>query len=402
MRYDSRTDRSVDANAGDRSGWRTLLRHLCIVLPILAGLLAAAAPGVVAGQTPHQDLAAKPGQPAPPGPATTAPGEPRTARGKRLSGVTSWGYQLQNTDPADIAASPFDLVVIDYARQGVDEGRFTPAEVKAMQNKPDGRRRIVLAYLSVGEAEDYRFYWRPNWVEPAPLKHPAATEPAGGPAGVTGSAADGRPDAAVATVNVPRLMAPSWLGRENESWAGNYLVRYWYDGWQEILFHDERSYLSRILDAGFDGVYLDRVDAFYAIDADGGFAQDRMTELVIELAQIARRRKPGFIVVPQNGEELLRQPRYVSAIDGIAKEDLLFDKTGAPHAADRVERTASDLGIALKAGLPVLVVEYVDQAAKADAASAALTARGMLPLVATRALDRLLPNSLLQPDGAPQ
>jgi endo-alpha-1,4-polygalactosaminidase (GH114 family) len=32
---------------------------------------------------------------------------------ERLAGITSWGYQLQGVDPAEIAASPYDLVVID-------------------------------------------------------------------------------------------------------------------------------------------------------------------------------------------------------------------------------------------------------------------------------------------------
>ena len=80
--------------------------------------------------------------------------------------------------------------------------------------------RLVIAYMSIGEAEDYRYYWEPAW-----------------------------------SVN-----PPSWL--ETENWEGNYKVRYWDSDWQKIIFGNEDSYLKKVLDAGFDGVYLDIIDAF--------------------------------------------------------------------------------------------------------------------------------------------
>ena len=74
-----------------------------------------------------------------------------------LAGIKSWGYQLQKPDADAIAASPYDLVVIDYSKTGEDEEAFTPDDLRRMQVKPDGSRRIVLAYLSIGEAESYRY-----------------------------------------------------------------------------------------------------------------------------------------------------------------------------------------------------------------------------------------------------
>jgi cysteinyl-tRNA synthetase len=32
--------------------------------------------------------------------------------------------------------------------------------------------------------------------------------------------------------------------------------------WQDIIYGNDSSYLKKILDAGFDGVYLDVIDAF--------------------------------------------------------------------------------------------------------------------------------------------
>ncbi len=45
---------------------------------------------------------------------------------------------------------------------------------------------------------------------------------------------------------------------ENPNWPGNYKVRYWDPEWQAIIF----EYEDKILNAGFDGVYLNIIDAF--------------------------------------------------------------------------------------------------------------------------------------------
>jgi len=52
------------------------------------------------------------------------------------------------------------------------------------------------------------------------------------------------------------------LEEENPNWEGNYKVRYWEPEWQDIIYGNDSSYLKKILDAGFDGVYLDIIDAF--------------------------------------------------------------------------------------------------------------------------------------------
>jgi cysteinyl-tRNA synthetase len=73
-----------------------------------------------------------------------------------LASAKSWGYQLQNVDPDIIAKSPYDMIVVDYSRDGTNELALSAAEVDKLKIKPDGSRRIVLSYLSIGEAETYR------------------------------------------------------------------------------------------------------------------------------------------------------------------------------------------------------------------------------------------------------
>ena len=175
-------------------------------------------------------------------------------RAGRLAHVKRWGYQLQSTSVERIAASPHDLVVIDYSRDGSDEGAFKPGEIARMKAREDGDKRIVLAYLSIGEAETYRDYWRWYW----------------------GGRWYSRP--------LGWLFAPSWLGPENRDWRGNFAVRFWDRDWQQRIV-GPGGYLERIVAAGFDGVYLDKIDSsIEAIAASRPSARDDMRELVRRIA----------------------------------------------------------------------------------------------------------------------
>ncbi|HDP34189.1 MAG TPA: hypothetical protein ENN29_03660 [Candidatus Hydrogenedentes bacterium] len=116
-------------------------------------------------------------------------------------------------------ATWYDLFVIDAF---YEENMLTADEVARLQTKPNGARRLVVAYMSIGEAEAYRYYWRDEW----------------------------------------RPGNPDWLERENPDWAGNYKVRYWAPEWQSIIYGGADAYLDRIIAAGFDGAYLDLIDAY--------------------------------------------------------------------------------------------------------------------------------------------
>jgi cysteinyl-tRNA synthetase len=113
----------------------------------------------------------------------------------------------------------YDLVIMDLF---INEEPFTAAETESLKQKKDGGKRLVICYMSIGEAEDYRYYWQSSW----------------------------------------NNAKPSWLGTVNPDWPGNYQVRYWEKSWQDIIYGNDQSYAKRILDAHFDGVYLDVIDAF--------------------------------------------------------------------------------------------------------------------------------------------
>ncbi len=51
----------------------------------------------------------------------------------------------------------FDLVITDYSLDGSEGARQTRAQVAALKASQGGPK-LVLAYMSIGEAEDYRWY----------------------------------------------------------------------------------------------------------------------------------------------------------------------------------------------------------------------------------------------------
>ena len=82
----------------------------------------------------------------------------------------------------------------------------------------------MISYMSIGEAEDYRSYWKEEWEK--------------------------------------FKTSPTWLYQENKRWRGNYKVFYWMTSWKSIIYGNDDSYLTSILNVGFDGVYLDIIDAY--------------------------------------------------------------------------------------------------------------------------------------------
>lgn len=114
-----------------------------------------------------------------------------------------------------LKSSEYDLLIIEPTLNGIF---FTKDEIEQLKYKKNGSRRLVIAYFSIGEAEDYRFYWEKSWSK----------------------------------------KLPDWIVEENENWEGNYIVKYWSKEWQEIV----KEYQRRLESIGVDGYYLDTIDSF--------------------------------------------------------------------------------------------------------------------------------------------
>jgi cysteinyl-tRNA synthetase, unknown class len=291
-------------------------------------------------------------------PASAADAQVQVAQERKnlLLDAKTWGYQLRNLGASQqrkIAASPYDVVIIDIENIGDKTTRLTRAEVNGMKKKRDGSRRLVMAYLSIGEAESYRSYWKPAW----------------------------------------RKAKPDWVNKENEEWKDNYLVKYWDPTWQSILFGSPAALADRILAAGFDGFYLDRVDAYYYF-GDTPELRTQMVDLVAKLAIYIRARKPDAMILGQNAEELLEDATYLSAVDGIAKESLYYGIPGPDkiNPDDDLTHSGGLLAQARKAGKAVYCVEYLRNPANIADAKKRMDENGFVLYVANRGLAELNPS----------
>jgi cysteinyl-tRNA synthetase len=238
-----------------------------------------------------------------------------------LGWVSGFGIQLQNADVDQLAASSYHVLVTDYSRDGSDSGAYSAAEIATVQDEG----KLVLAYLPAGELSDFRFYWKPSW----------------------------------------RTGKPGFIGPENPNWPGAYKAKYWKKGfWNKVV----QPHLDRILDAGFDGVWLDTVDAYwfwYLEGEDPVESADRMARLVRRVAEYARAAAgEQFVVIANNGLAMLDDAsttwrnNYLADIDGVNVESLFYNYWSP---ADQAYRLAK-LEQFADAGKTIFNIEYIDRA----------------------------------------
>jgi cysteinyl-tRNA synthetase len=290
------------------------------------------------------------------------------ARLRAISSVKTWAAQIQSLNIDLARAAPVDLIVADATAGGPDGRALAASDVAALKVKPDGSRRLALAYLSIGESEDYR----PDYF----------------------------------TSEYMTEDAPDWLLGENSRWKGNRLIRFCDEGWQKTIIGDEAgrsvynsvepSPLHRLIELGFDGVVLDRVDVYSEVRKECPDAAKRMVDFVARLAAHARKRSPMFLVVLQNAEELLEQKTMLGTVDAVIKEDLFFGVDHSERANDpvMVKAALDNLALARAAGRPVFILEYPKDARRHAAEKAKIEALGFIPYFGPRNLDQLwLPGS---------
>ena len=317
----------------------------------------------------------------------------------RLEGVSHWLYLIDVDLEMDvverIASSAHDMVVLDLISSEEENADYPMAEVVArLHDAP--HPKLVLAYLDIGQAEEYRTYWREGW----------------------------------------KVGDPEWIaGGDPDGWEGNYPVAYWREEWRTIWLGGPGGnigVLQQVLDAGFDGVYLDWVEAYSDENVaalakrDGVDAVQEMIRWVGDIRGYLRSRCAECVVIGQNAAELVEREDYVGAIDALAQEQVWFDggadndppgdcplpRTGADvetrayrmslsSACRKVHDRYPDstlhvsseeflhyLDLARQKGLPVLTVDYALQPENVAWVYETSRSLGYVPFVGSRALDR--------------
>jgi cysteinyl-tRNA synthetase len=226
--------------------------------------------------------------------AVTPPGPVSAGELPYLADVSHWLYILDvDLEPHtvdQIAASAHDMVVLDFIPSEENNTDYPMAEVvEQLHDAP--HPTLVIAYIDIGQAEDFRTYWQEGW----------------------------------------GVGDPEWIaGEDPDGWEGNFPVAFWYDEYREIWVGED-GILQQILDAGFDGVYLDWIEA-YSDESVIAIAEsedlDPVQEIiwwVWDISDFIKGRCDECLVIAQNAAELAEYDEYLEAIDAIAQEQVWFD-----------------------------------------------------------------------------
>ncbi len=139
--------------------------------------------------------------------------------------ISTNGFATKTDFLTAIQQTNFDAIIID-AFWG--DSWLSAAEVESLKTKANGGKRLVIAYMSIGSAENYRYYWKDNW----------------------------------------KLHRPNWLKKTYDGYPDEFWVKYWKKEWKNIIFGNDDAYTDHIIHQGFDGAYLDNVEAYYFLVYD--------------------------------------------------------------------------------------------------------------------------------------
>ena len=289
--------------------------------------------------------------------------------------IYTWMYQIQWLDEKatidELDATPYDMLVVEPGHNFTTDVYDVNYLVSSLKQKPNGEERLLLAYIDIGQAEDYRTYWESNWVAPTETS----------------------------------IGSPSFLLTiDPDGWSGNYPVAYWDPSWQNIWL-GVNGIIPILANYGFDGVYLDWVEAYdddkvrEAALAQGINTEDEMMNFIEGIRDLGKSINPDFLVVPQNAPYLLDSDpnRYISIIDALATEDTWFYGEGDvawenPHAGDLTggDRHDGEYSTAnritqskkyLDLGIPVFSVDYCISESNAAKTYSKAYENGFIPLV---------------------
>ena len=286
---------------------------------------------------------------------------PEPAPERDWGAINDYVIQLQRSRANRLAPTAFDLVIADIALSG-----NSPANIEALRHS-DGGEKLIVAYMSIGQAATFQYYWQSEW----------------------------RRDSEA---------FPHWADEPDGTWAGDIWVHYWDPEWQDIIVNGEDAYIDRIIDMGFDGVLLDRVDAATYYEERGReTAYAEMVDFVMAIADHARERSPDFGVFTINGEDIpLRFPDsgYMEAVTGILVESLHYGypRDNEPSYADWTTQREAMLDQWVAADNLVLVVDYSLRPEHVADAYARSRERGYIPYAADRSLGRMLIHVGFEPD----
>lgn len=266
-----------------------------------------------------------------------------------MADTLAYLYQLADIGYQDLSSLKFKVAVVDD-----DDANLSGSQISSLESSG----KTMFAYLSIGEAEDYRDYWTSSWN------------------------------------NNP----PSFLLGENPDWPGNYNVKFWDTAWQKIII-DRAVELAR---EGYSGICMDVVDC-YAVDsvlnAYNGptSARDEMMTFVGRISDATKAINPDFKIIQNNALDLLvsnpddpgsaPNTGYLAKIDGVNAETTFYMENNA--LASWSAWNNAYLDHAVNNGKAVFAIDYPTAESTQQQFIDKAIAEGFIPFVSNENLDTL-------------
>lgn len=116
---------------------------------------------------------------------------------EKFKNIDAFFEYLKQTD--------YDLLLIELSHNG----KFmTKNQISILKRKKNGAKRKVIAYFSIGEAGNYRSYWKEEWNN--------------------------------------KSKRPNWIVEENPYWKGDFIVKYWSSEWKQIVKDYQKNWMKLV------------------------------------------------------------------------------------------------------------------------------------------------------------
>ncbi|MCX4026825.1 endo alpha-1,4 polygalactosaminidase [Endozoicomonas sp. SM1973] len=271
-----------------------------------------------------------------------------------LNEAKYWVYKIQHISKKEheLVNSLFDVYVLEVTttEQGMEDYDISGLVQRIKQHniKKRGVEPLVLAYIDIAQAEQWRWYHKTS-----------------------------------ADKNMINRLS---VGDDPNGWEDITVVKFWEKAWEDIAIYGYkgRSHVQETLKHSFDGIYMDWVEAFsddriVNIVGNKSASASRMFQFIEKIRNYARspatpNHNPNYLIVAQNASDLYEEDRsrYLGVMDAIAVEAIWYDGDRGfddwnedrgynvptndlyPGWTEEVEEDLADM----KGSLPIFCAEY--------------------------------------------
>lgn len=264
---------------------------------------------------------------------------PRSEIGSPLNRVDDW-FILLDYSPDQY---PIDAKEVSCYRMAILDPDDHP-DLSMLSSKT-----VKIAYLSVGEAEEFRSYW-------------------------------------------PTIKDSKWVLGPNKDWPGDYLVDPRSPEWTNLLLG---TVIPEIVQQGFQGIMMDTLDTVDTLADNDPANAKAYQQAMIDLVFAIQAKFPQLLLISNNGFTILNE--IAPALAGLLVEDLFwmpnFEKGGYESTPYQWTRDKIAILTPLMDAyyLPVFDLEYLDQSNKKQIKKIKKNAKrlGYKPYFAEKELNQL-------------